>query len=136
MHALEFHHLDEHQVHEIRVSLHRLHHALDGVSHQLLKVIAPCLKDQREHLVIGMKSQENRFEDRLLAAEVVVQPTQGEVGSPGNLAHRGAVVALGNEQVVCGLQDGGNHHRPDSQRQAKHRHARRAHLDDGGHGCG
>ena len=40
-----------------------------------------------------------------LAGEVIVEPTQGNMGTYGNLAHRGAMIALLNEQIMGSLQD-------------------------------
>jgi hypothetical protein len=56
--------------------------------------------------MVWMESQENSFEDTLLAVEMIVQPTQGNISLPGNLSHRGAMIALLDKQVMGCLQDG------------------------------
>ncbi len=50
MHALKFDHLNKHQIHEIWSSFDSLHHAADGILHQLLKIFSAEQKQSEEEL--------------------------------------------------------------------------------------
>ena len=62
MYTLKLNHLDEHQVHKIRPSFNHLHHAPDGIMHQLLKVSPLGSRNLGKDCMIRVESQKYRFE--------------------------------------------------------------------------